>query len=96
MMIYVWHLPQQVAVMRDHVDADAYVDFLLASGACVQAARDTAPSPLHTILLRGWNRGATLTEHDMKLIKLFIRSTISDLKHSLFEKRCTDTRSTKQ
>ena len=63
----------QVAVMRNHNDVDMYVEFLLSHGASVQAARDTAPSPLHTVLLRGWNRGTITTEHDMKLIKLFIR-----------------------
>lgn len=59
--------------MRNHPDVDLYVEYLLSQGASVQAAHGKAPSPLHTVLLRGWNRGPVTTEHDMKLIKLFIR-----------------------
>ncbi len=63
----------QVAVMRNHADVDVYVELLMSHGASVQAAGPVAPSPLHTVLLRGWGRGVSATQHDMKLIKLFLR-----------------------
>ncbi len=59
--------------MRGHKDQDLYVNYLLEHGASVQAVRDITPSPIQTVLIRGWNRGITATDDDINLINLFIR-----------------------
>ena len=58
--------------MRNHKDQDLYVNYLLEQGASVQAVRDITPSPIQTVIIRGWNRGITATNDDLNLINRFI------------------------